>query len=405
MPDTFHKHATTPTLEKSQDGIPFFPQAAHFLTFHVTDKMIYPQWLQIVRAVKGFAAELSDEAVCVCGVDYTLWRAWAEKFGLPMPEQSMDAGVLNQVPFKNTEGDFWFHIKSESNETCETIAEFVKAQFDGLAEHHTETPAHKRPQGKVIGKRFRDAMINPVDPVNFAQRILVGAEDAEYEGSSFVIQQKFQHSWQRLDAMTMIEKENMIGRDHDQVIIPQHDERSHIKCVRQLDGQRVTQRILRQAIPYGHAPEGGGREEGIYFVAYSNAPEVFEDLVKNIVGDEPGFVKDALLANSHAVSGNMWFVPSTRWIEMPPNDRDARVPLNDYFDVRSDNGLMYYNNRDFLHKAQEANADGDPISDRIMGLLGQTFMQRNDTWTKKVTMAPLGKLADYTSDPAFRVGS
>lgn len=342
MPDTFQHHPSTPNLEKSQDGIPFFPKAAHFLTFHVEDKLIYPAWLQIVQAVKSFAADLSDEAVCVCGVDYRLWQHWCAHYELPLPKEQMDEGILGQIPFKNTQGDFWFHIKSDSVEICEKIAAFIKTEFAGLDAHHTETAAEKRPKGKVIAERFTDAMINPVDPVNFADRILVGAQDADYEGSSFVIQQKFQHNWPRLDAMTVVEKENMIGRTHDQVIIPQHDERSHIKRVRQLDGQRVTQRIFRQAVPYGHAPEGGGREEGISFVAYSNAPVVFEELVKSIIGDEAGFVKDALLANSHAISGNMWFIPSARWIEMPINDTKARVPLNDYFDLRSDNGVMWF---------------------------------------------------------------
>lgn len=321
---------------------------------------------------------------------------------MPIPQEPMDAGMLNQVPFKNTAGDFWFHIKSENRQTCSEIANFVKNCFEGIADQMTETEAGKRPEGKVIAERFRDAMINPVDPVNFAERILVGREDAPYEGSSFVLQQKFQHNWQRLDAMTMIEKENMIGRNHDNTIIPQHDDRSHIKCVRQLDGQRVTQRIMRQAVPFGQAPEGGGREEGIYFVAYSNAPEVFADLIMNIVGDEPGFVKDALLSNSHSISGNLWFIPCTDMLQLPPHEKDTHVPLNDYFDIRSNNGVMFYNNRDFLHKAQAVNADGDPISDRIIGLLGQTFMQWNDTWTNRVDMPSLGRLQDYTDDNASR---
>ncbi len=219
MPDTAHSSPTLPTLEKSQNGIAFFPQSARFLTFHVTDKNIYGEWLEIVRAVKEFASERSDEAVCICGVDYALWKDWCREHAMPLPVEPMDAGMLDKVPFKNTAGDVWFHIKSDSPGTCEDIAQFVKSCFDGIAERFTETGAEKRPEGKVIAERFRDAMINPVDPVNFAERILVGQEDVPYEGSSFVLQQKFQHNWQRLDAMTMIEKENMIGRNHDNTII------------------------------------------------------------------------------------------------------------------------------------------------------------------------------------------
>jgi pyruvate-formate lyase len=270
-------------------------------------------------------------------------------------------------------------------------------------EKHTETQANKHQNGKVIGGRFRDAMINPVDPVNLSERSIVGEEDAFYRGSAYVIQQKFKHNWPRFDDMTMIEKENMIGRNHDDAMLPIHDDRSHIKCVRQLNGERVTQRILRQALPFGQAPSAKGREEGIYFVAYTKDGQVYDELIKNIVGPEPGFIKDKLLSNSHAESGNFWFIPQAALAGLDEEPTTETVPINTYYQERSKNGLMYYNNRDFLNQAQHNNGDGvDAISDRIMALLGQTFSRWNDTWAKKPAMPSLGHLQDHLQNKRWQ---
>ena len=388
----------------AQDGIPFFPEHAHFVTlFLAPDKHdCLDHWRHTVQKINKKCAELSDRTVCVCGVDYNLWEQWCDLHDMPYPRGTTSKEDLEQAPFTDSGGQLWFHIKSDSPDICDLIAKEIIHSFESLIDHDIQTTAAKRKDGKVIGDRFRDAMINPVDPINLSERCTIGNSDAYYRGGAYVIQQKFKHNWTRLDDMTMIEKENMIGRNHDNTIVPMHDDRSHIKCVRQLNGERVTQRILRQAIPYGKSPEGGGREDGIYFVAYTDDGDVYHQLIENIVGPKKGFVKDKLLNNTHAESGNFWFIPPARLLDVPTSDQNLDVPLNDYFDLRSKNGYMFYNNRDYLHKAQKVNGDGvDAISDRIMVLLGQTFSRWNDTWQKPCEMPYLGHLNDYLAEPRW----
>ncbi|WP_051227503.1 Dyp-type peroxidase [Oceanospirillum beijerinckii] len=381
----------------AQQGIAFFPAFGHFTTIYLKDdqKNIKQQWLKVVKEIDTLCAQQKEKTVCVFGVDYELWQQWCDQDKMPAPQGTTDFVRLDDKPFANTRGDLWFHIKGTSAESCALIYHTILKKLKSVTRTHTHTPAHKQQGGKVFGGRFIDAMINPVDQVNLSERVIVGEEDLFYRGSAYVLQQKFVHNWAALDNMSMVEKEDMIGRNHNQAIIPMHDERSHIKCVRQLNGERVTQRILRQALPFGHSDSGAGKEEGVYFVAYGNDGNVFEQLIKNIVGSDKGFVKDKMLSNSQAITGNFWFVPAAELIGLSGPEADIPVPLNDYYNVRSDNGLMFYNNRDFLNKAQSANANDIPISDRIMLLLGQTFSEWNDTWEKKKVMPPLGHLKDH----------
>lgn len=391
-------------IEFSQAGIPPFPSHAAFVTVFLKpeNRNCFDEWLKLAQMLEEVCNQVGQGLVCVRGVDFELWSSWCKEREMPLPKGMTDHEKLKQKPFAYSGGDLWFHIKGETEQACSAVLQTIVSFMKPMMDHYIHTDASKRHDGKVFGGRFRDAMINPVDPVNLSERAIVGGEDAFYRGAAYVLQQKFKHNWDRLDDMTAIEKENMIGRNHQNAIVPMPDDRSHIKCVRQLNGQRVTQRILRQAIPFGKSPTGGGREEGVYFVAYANEGEVYHQLMENIIGTDTGFVKDKMLNNSHAESGNLWFVPPANILNVEGVQRPD-VPLNEYYNVRSDNGLMFYNNRDFLHSAQKVNGEGiDAISDRIMILASQNFSRWNDTWEKTFTMPALGHLKDYLKEPTWQ---
>ncbi|VAW59517.1 hypothetical protein MNBD_GAMMA11-2900 [hydrothermal vent metagenome] len=387
-------------INLSQKGIADFPEYAHFLTIYIKGdkKECHKKWLEVANITDHLCADTQYKTVCVRGVDYELWSHWSEREEMPLPAGITSHKKLENKPFAHTGGDFWFHIKGESESACKKILTVILKELKPVIDRYTQTSAHKRDGGRVFGARFIDAMINPVDPVNLSERSIVGDEDPFYRGAAYVIQQKFRHNWAQLDDMNMLEKENMIGRNHNDAIIPMHDDRSHIKCVRQLNGERVTQRILRQAVPFGNVKGDKSKEEGIYFVAYANEGKVYEDLIDNIAGTEKGFIKDKMLSNSHAESGNFWFIPQASLLKLKDQKEKVSVPLNNYFNLRSKNGLMYYNNRDYLHQAQNNNKGEAAISDRVIQLVAQNFSQWNDTWLKKVSMPSLGHLKDYLNE-------
>jgi len=386
----------------SQRGIADFPDHAIFASFFIkTPEKCYKKWLALAKLTDRLCADTHYQTVCVRGVDYQLWESWCKKNKMPIPAGLTSTKPLKAAPFAHTGGHFWFHIKGASEQACQKILEAIIDALKNETKKYLHTIAAKRHDGKVFGGRFTDAMINPVDPVNLSERIIVGGEDKFYLGSSYVIQQKFKHNWVQLDNMNGIEKQNMIGRNFDDTIIPMADERSHIKCVRQLNGERVTLRILRQALPFGESDSGKGNEEGIYFVAYADNSDVYHGLIEGIRGDKKGFIKDKMLNNTHAESGNFWFIPSSKLAGLKNIEEDIHVPLNDFFNVRSANGLMYYNNRDFLHQIRKK-ANKLHISDRITRLIAQTFSNWNDTWEKKVTMPAIGHLQDYVKTKRWK---
>ena len=388
--------ATTLNINYGQKGIADFPDFGLFTSFFLKKRGpdSFAQWREVVQLSERLCAKTGYATVCVRGVDYGLWAQWCKTMDMPLPSGFTGHEAMKKPPFAYSGGDFWFQIKGPSEAACRVVFDAIVEKLKPITKKVIHTPAYKTPQGKVFGHRFVDAMINPVDPVNLSARVIVGEEDAFYRGSAYVIQQKFRHNWERLNDMNAVEKENMIGRNLDNAIIPMHDDRSHIKCVRRVSGERVTLRILRQAMPFGHSDSAAGNEEGVYFIGYAKNGDIFEDLMAGIQGGEEGFIRDKMLNTTLAESGNFWFIPSAKLAGLRGPTGEVDVPINEYFDLRSANGLMYYNNRDYLHQARSAGSKLD-ISERILKLAALTFSQWNDTWQKCPEMPPPGHLRDY----------
>jgi putative iron-dependent peroxidase len=84
----------------------------------------------------------------------------------------------------------------------------------------------------------------------------------------------------------------------------------------------VEVKILRDNMPFGRA---GSAEFGTYFIGYSRAPRRIELMLENMfIGRPPGNY-DRILDFSHAVTGNLFFVPSATFLDnvTPENEADA----------------------------------------------------------------------------------
>jgi porphyrinogen peroxidase len=76
------------------------------------------------------------------------------------------------------------------------------------------------------------------------------------------------------------------------------------------DGVEV--KILRDNMPFGSPGRG---EFGTYFIGYSRSPRTTEQMLENMfVGRPPGNY-DRILDFSRAVSGSLFFAPSTTFLE------------------------------------------------------------------------------------------
>jgi putative iron-dependent peroxidase len=120
------------------------------------------------------------------------------------------------------------------------------------------------------------------------------------------------------NALSSQEQERVIGRTKTgNVQLPDSalPKTSHVarNTIVGADGQE--QDILRANMPFGSFREG---EAGTYFIGYCATPSTTEQMLRNMfIGDEEGN-RDRILDFSTAVTGGLFFVPPTSFLDDPP---------------------------------------------------------------------------------------
>ena len=144
---------------------------------------------------------------------------------------------------------------------------------------------------------------------------LIGEEDAAFAGGSYVIVQKYLHDLDGWNALSTEAQEQIIGRtklsdiELDDSIKPT-SAHSALTTIAE-DGKEF--KILRDNMPFGRPGQG---EFGTYFIGYSRSPRITEQMLENMfVGRPPGNY-DRLLDFSRAVTGSLFFVPSSTFLEV-----------------------------------------------------------------------------------------
>ena len=146
---------------------------------------------------------------------------------------------------------------------------------------------------------------------------LIGSEDPEFEGGSYVVVQKYLHDMTAWNALSIENQELAIGRTKlDDLELP--DERkpvnSHVALNTVVDEQGRQRQIVRLNMPFGKA---GAGEIGTYFIGYAREPELIEQMLRNMfIGNPPGN-HDRILDFSRAVTGSLFFVPNATFLDEP----------------------------------------------------------------------------------------
>ena len=163
---------------------------------------------------------------------------------------------------------------------------------------------------------FVDGTENPVGQ-DAIDATIVGDEDPDSAGGSYVLVQKYVHDLAKWDALPTEEQELIIGRtklsdiELDDETKPSNAHNALTVIVE--DGEEVD--ILRHNMPFGSATG----ESGTYFIGYARSPGVLEQMLENMfVGRPPGNY-DRLLDFTHPVTGTMFFAPPAAflWSERP----------------------------------------------------------------------------------------
>jgi putative iron-dependent peroxidase len=255
------------------------------------------------------------ELTCVTGIGSDMWDRLfdgsrpAELHPLPQIAGARHVAV-------STPGDLLFHIRATRLDLCFELAQRLTEALEGHARVIDEVHGFRSfDERDLLG--FVDGTENPEGGAA-RSAALIGDEDPDFAGGSYVIVQKYLHDLKAWDALSVEAQERAIGRSKlsdiemaDDVKPP--DAHIALNVIEDEDGEQ--QQILRYNMPFGRV---GAGEFGTYFIGYARSPAVTEQMLTNMfVGSPPG-TTDRILDFSTAVTGTLFFVPTSDFLDDPP---------------------------------------------------------------------------------------
>ncbi|MFQ6392430.1 Dyp-type peroxidase [Nocardia sp. KC 131] len=257
--------------------------------------------------------------VCVTSIGSA---AWDRLFTGPRPAELHEFpgydGPRHKAPA--TPGDLLFHIKAEVQDACFELAMLISDRLNGAVTVVDETVGFRYfEQRDLLG--FVDGTENPEgasETSDAGRAALVGDEDPDFAGGSYVIVQKYLHAMTDWRKLPVPEQERVIGRTKlDDIEFSDEDKpaNSHVAVNTILDPDGTQRQILRANMPFGSIRDD---EFGTYYVAYAATPSVTEAmLVRMFLGsDEAEY--DRILDFSTAVTGTSFFTPPQDFLDAPP---------------------------------------------------------------------------------------
>ncbi|HFT7948109.1 TPA: Dyp-type peroxidase [Pseudomonas aeruginosa] len=273
-----------------------------------------------VRALCGDIAALvrsvgkrvpGGDLSCVTGFGAA---AWERLFGSPRPASLhafREIGSGERVAV-STPGDLLLHIRAEQMDLCFELATQLLGRLGTAVKVVDEVHGFRYfDMRSMVG--FVDGTENPTGR-DVARHTLVGDEDPDFAGGSYVLVQKYLHDMAGWNGLTTEAQERIIGRtklsdiELDEALKPSCSHSSLTTLVK--DGEEV--KILRDNMPFGRPGSG---EFGTYFIGYARSPQPLEEMLENMFVGRPAGNYDRLLDYSRAVTGSLFFVPSADLLE------------------------------------------------------------------------------------------
>ncbi len=302
-------------------------KAAMFVVFTVHDGA-ESDVLDVLADLSGLTRSVAfrapdDTLDCVLGVGAALWD---RLYDIPRPVHlhAFEEIVGAKHRAVSTPGDLLLHLRARRLDLCFELARQVRQRLDGLADVVDEVHGFKYfDERDLLG--FVDGTENP-EGSDARAAVLVGAEDPDFAGSSYVIVQKYLHDLDAWQAISVEEQERVIGRSKlDDIEMPDDikPSNSHValNTIEEPDG---TQRqIMRDNMAFGSV---GDQEYGTYFIGYAADPGVTEEMLRNMFIGKPPGNHDRILDFSTAVTGSLFFVPTRQFLDDGPSAPEPPEP-------------------------------------------------------------------------------
>ena len=242
-------------------------------------------------------------------------QAWDRIFGPPRPRELHPFRPLvgSKHTAVATPGDLLFHIRAHRFDLCFELAQRIMERLSDDAKAVDEVHGFRSFDLRdVLG--FVDGTENPGGQAA-SDAVLIGDEDPDFEGGTYVVVQKYLHDLPRWDALTVEEQEQAIGRTKLSDIEFSDDDKasnSHVALNTITDEDGTERQIIRYNMPFGRV---GAGEFGTYFIGYARTPTVIEKMLENMFIGNPEGNYDRILDFSTAKTGNLFFVPTVDVLE------------------------------------------------------------------------------------------
>ncbi|MEU8815486.1 Dyp-type peroxidase [Actinoplanes sp. NPDC048796] len=256
----------------------------------------------------------SAKLSCVTGIGSELWDRLFPNGPRPAELHKFRSWKGPRHVAPSTPGDLLFHLRAGQMDVCFEMAAKIAQRLAGVADVVDETHGFKYfDERDLLG--FVDGTENPTG-ATASRAVLVGDEDPQFAGGSYVMVQKYVHDMTAWNALKVEEQEAAIGRTKlDNVEIEDKAPNSHValNTVDDPDGNEL--KILRDNMPFGSIKEG---EFGTYYIAYASTPDVPELMLRRMFLGEPYGTYDRILDFSTAMTGSLFYVPTADFLDDLP---------------------------------------------------------------------------------------
>ncbi len=265
----------------------------------------------LVKTV-GFR-DLSAHLSCNTAIGPAAWPRLTRQETMPRelhPFREIAGSVHTAV---STPGDLLFHIRAESADFCFEFERLLLNALGDAVEVVDEVVGFRYFDSRdLLG--FVDGTANP-DGSDMAASSLVGVEDPEFAGGSYVVVQKYLHDLSTWGSLPVPAQEGVIGRtklENLELDDAEHGQKSHKTLTTITDENGVEHDILRDNMPFGRPGHG---EFGTYFIGYSGQLWVIERMLERMFIGDPVGSYDRILDFSTAATGVNFFAPTRSFLD------------------------------------------------------------------------------------------
>lgn len=253
---------------------------------------------------------IDGKFTCNVGLSSRVWRSIS---GKPQPNELRPFREIKGATHTavSTEGDLLYHIRAASTDLVVEFEKILLEAFGDTVRAVDDVAGFRYFDGRDL-LEFVDGTANPVG-LALPEATIVGDEDPDYLGGSYVVIQKYLHNMAAWRAQKVETQEAIIGRtkfDNAELPDATDGQKSH-KTLCTIEDEQGEHDILRDNMPF--AVPGRG-EYGTYFIGYCRYLWVIEKMLERMFIGNPPPLHDRILDFSTAITGVTFFVPARKFL-------------------------------------------------------------------------------------------